>query len=93
MKSSEVRIAGDQSKDVKSKVESSNNKAHLGASFLQSLLASSELFLLSKKEARYQAPFIDDSSLKCRVMKRRRVVPLIEEKWPLGKEGFKILPL
>ena len=25
-------------------------------------------------------------------MKRRRVVPLIEEKWPLGKEGFKILP-
>ena len=88
MKSSEVRIAGHQSKDVKSKVESSNNKPHLGASFLQSLLASSELFLLSKKEARYQA-----SSLKCRVMKRRRVVPLIEEKWPLGKEGFKILPL
>ena len=44
MKSSEVRIAGDQSKNVKSKVESSNNKAHLGASFLQSLLASSELF-------------------------------------------------
>ena len=72
MKSSEVRIAGHQSKDVKSKVESSNNKPHLGASFLQSLLASSELFLLSKKEARYQASFIDDSSVKCQVMKRRR---------------------
>ena len=41
MKSSEVRIAGDQSKDVKSKVESSNNKAqsHLGAFFFTKLVS------------------------------------------------------
>ena len=46
MKSSEVRIAGDQSKDVKSKVESSNNKAHLGAFFFTKLVSKQWAFFI-----------------------------------------------